>query len=238
MTNIKIALIGDYSAKVTAHQAIPLALRQAVRICETPVEEVWIGTDAIQTDVELQLSSFHAVWCVPASPYASMEGALRAIRFARETGRPFLGTCGGFQHALIEYARNVLGMTGADHAESNPDAEIRLIQQLECALVEKAGRILLEPGSRLGTIYGRNEIEETYHCSYGLNPQFKAQLTAGDLRIGGYDESGEVRAVELTSHPFYLCTLFQPERTGLKGEAHPLINAFIQASLAYMRRGD
>jgi CTP synthase (UTP-ammonia lyase) len=58
MTNIKIALIGDYSAKVTAHHAIPLALHHAVRSCETPVEEVWIGTDAIQTDVELQLSSF------------------------------------------------------------------------------------------------------------------------------------------------------------------------------------
>src|SRR5204862_344720 len=84
---------------------------------------------------EERLSPFDAIWCVPNSPYASMEGALCAIRFARESGRPFLGTCGGFQHTIIEYARNVLGFHEADHAESNPAAALPLISRLACFLL-------------------------------------------------------------------------------------------------------
>src|SRR5690242_20599101 len=97
-----IALIGDYNPAATAHQAIPIALQLAAAKTGVPVEPVWVPTESI-TDPEAQFRTFDAFWCVPASPYASMEGALKAIRYARESRRPFLGTCGGFQHALIEY---------------------------------------------------------------------------------------------------------------------------------------
>src|SRR5205809_607084 len=82
----------------------------------------------------LKLELFHGIWCVPGSPYRSMDGALRANRFARENGRPFLGTCGGFQHAIIESLRNVAGLKHADHAESNPDAKMPVIVRLACSL--------------------------------------------------------------------------------------------------------
>jgi CTP synthase (UTP-ammonia lyase) len=101
---IHIALIGDYDPSISAHRAIPLALQRAGDECGQKVESTWVGTDTI-TDAAAQLSDAHAIWCVPASPYRSTEGALAAIRLARETGRPFLGTCGGFQHALLEYAK-------------------------------------------------------------------------------------------------------------------------------------
>lgn len=94
-----IALIGDYNPAATAHQAIPIAVRLAAAKTGVSVEPVWVPTDSI-TDPEAQLRPFDGFWCVPASPYASMEGALKAIRYARESRRPFLGTCGGFQHAL------------------------------------------------------------------------------------------------------------------------------------------
>jgi CTP synthase (UTP-ammonia lyase) len=232
MTTTRIALIGDYNGSVTAHQAIPRALKLASDTFAKPVEWTWIGTDTIAQDVAAQLAPYDGIWCVPASPYASFEGALRAIRFARESGRAFLGTCGGCQHALLEYARNVLGLKEADHAESNPDATLPLIAPLDCALVEISAKIFLENGSRLQTIYGQTEIEETYHCSYGLNRQFETQLMAADLRVSGRDLSGEVRAVELVTHPFFICTLFQPERAALKELAHPLINAFVSAAMA------
>lgn len=232
MNSSRIALIGDYDPSVTAHQAIPRALELASRDSESAIEWTWIGTDTLDIDVSEQLSKFEAVWCVPASPYASPEGALQAIRFARETGRPFLGTCGGFQHALLEYARNVLGLKAADHAETNPSAELPLIAPLACALVEKSGWILLEKGSRLESIYGRSEAEETYHCSYGLNPRFTTLLRDTEFRISARDRVGDVRAIELATHPFFIGTLFQPERAALKGIAHPIVNAFVASALA------
>ncbi len=231
MGSTRVALVGDYNPAVTAHQAIPRALELASRACDGAVEGVWIGTDTIGNDVARQLSTYDAVWCVPGSPYVSLDGALQAIRFARETGRPFLGTCGGFQHAVLEYARNVLGFKDAHHAELSPNAEVQVITPLACGLVERSGRVILETGSRLETIYGAREIEETYHCNYGLNPQFEARLNGTELRVCGRDKEGEVRAVELTTHPFFICTLFQPERAALKGKAHPLIDAFIAAAV-------
>jgi len=73
----------------------------------------------------LRAAGFDGFWCVPASPYRDIDGALRAIRFAREQRRPFLGTCGGFQHAVLEYARNVLGWADAEHGELAPNAHVR-----------------------------------------------------------------------------------------------------------------
>src|SRR5262245_43178094 len=119
--SVRIALVGDYSPEVPAHIAIPRALALAAEVVECDVAPDWIATPELASGADDRLAAYHAVWCVPASPYASMDGALNAIRFARETGRPFLGTCGGCQHALIEYARGPLGLAGADHAESNPD---------------------------------------------------------------------------------------------------------------------
>src|SRR4051812_18207566 len=145
--------------------------------CE--VQGVWLGTETVVPGIERELEQFQGLWCVPASPYKSMEGALRAIRFARESAKPFLGTCGGFQHALIEYARNVLGLLNADHAESNPSAAFHLIAPLSCALRDTSRTIILHEGSRISEIYGTREIEEEYNCSYGLSPEARALLEDG-----------------------------------------------------------
>src|SRR5713226_4615469 len=106
---IRIALIGDYNAAVKAHQAIPQALALAQDGKQRRCEWQWLHTATLSNDPSDQLQAFHGIWCVPASPYANTRGALAAIRFARGTGRPFLGTCGGFQHALLEYAEAVWG---------------------------------------------------------------------------------------------------------------------------------
>lgn len=100
---LRVALVGDYDPAVIAHQAISRALALAAEACGRPVQPQWLPTESISRDADLD--DFDAIWCVPASPYRSMDGALRAIRYARERGVPFLGTCGGFQHAVLEYAR-------------------------------------------------------------------------------------------------------------------------------------
>jgi CTP synthase (UTP-ammonia lyase) len=167
----------------------------------------------------------------PGFPYADAGGALAAIGFARESGRAFLGTCGGFQHALIEYALNVLRLPEAEHAETNPRAERPLIAPLSCALVEREGALRLRAGSKLREIYGTDNAVEVYHCSYGLSPRFAAEFErAPGMRVGATDDAGAVRAIELADHPFFVATLFQPERSALRGAAHPLITAFVAAA--------
>jgi CTP synthase (UTP-ammonia lyase) len=158
-----------------------------------------------------------------------MDGALLAIRHARESAVPFLGTCGGFQHAVVEYARNVLGWADAEHAETAPGGFRTVISPLKCALVEATGSVRLFPSTRIASAYGVNETIEGYRCSYGLNPEFQAALVAGPLRASADDETGEVRAVELDAHPFFVATLFQPERAALAGKSVPLAVAFVSA---------
>ncbi len=233
-TAIRIGLIGDYNDAVPAHQAIPRALDLAGEVAAASVRHEWVPTQEIGD--ESRVSGFDGLWCVPASPYHSMEGALRAIRFAREQGRPFLGTCGGFQHAIIEYARNVLGWADAEHAETAPDATRPVITPLCCALVEKTDTIRFYQNSRLAAAYGCLEASEGYHCSYGLNPAFLSAIVSGPLRVSAEDRSGEVRAVELEGHPFFVATLFQPERAALTGKTPPLAAAFVRATVA-MRTG-
>jgi len=230
---IQIALVGDHDPGVTAHQAIPQALALAAAALRQPVEPHWVPTDDIRDT--RALARFDALWCVPASPYRSMEGALAAIRFAREAPRPFLGTCGGFQHAILEYARTVLGWADAEHAESAPAGARLVIAPLACTLVEVSNTLHLAPASGMARAYERLTISEGYHCRFGLNPVFAQELTAGPLRAVAWDETGEVRAVELEGHPFFLATLFQPERAALRGEVPPLVAAFVRAAATVPR---
>jgi len=225
---VRIALIGDYNPSAKAHEAIPHALTLA---CGADIEAQWdwLHTSTLTGERADQLAEYDGIWCVPASPYANMRGALKAIRFARETGRAFLGTCGGFQHAIMEYAEAVWEVAAA-HAEVDVDAVEPVIAPLTCSLVEQSGELYFEPRSRLALIYGATTASEEYHCRYGLNPRHAARLASGALRIAARDGADEVRAVELDGDQFFIATLFQPERSAFSGRRHPLIRAFVVAA--------
>jgi CTP synthase (UTP-ammonia lyase) len=229
---IKVALIGDYHPEVKAHRAIPKALSMAAEKLGCIVKDDWIETHLIAGDADKWLGVYDAVWCTPASPYVNMSGALEAIKYARESGKPFLGTCGGCQHALLEYARNVLGLKEADHAETNPDASVLFVSPLKCALRDVREEIRLAPGSRAREIYGADAVEEEYNCGFGLNPEYKARLEESGVKIGGVDIEGDARIFEFPGHPFFVATLFQPERSALYGERHPLVEAYVMAALS------
>jgi CTP synthase (UTP-ammonia lyase) len=226
---IHIALIGDYKESVTAHRAIPPALSLAAQEAQLEVTFDWLHTATLRPDIGDQLSSYSGIWCVPASPYVNTAGALAAIRFARTAPRPFLGTCGGFQHALLEYAMAEWGIIDAAHAELDPAARDPLIAPLACSLVEVSESLTLGQGTRLTRAYGRESIVEGFHCRYGLNPRYAQRLEQGPLRVAARDAAGSVRAVELATHPFFVATLFQPERAALKGIAPPIVAAFLNA---------
>jgi CTP synthase (UTP-ammonia lyase) len=226
---IRIGLVGDRDDSVPAHRAIPRALDLCTSHRPLRIELEWLDTDTITLE---RLHEFDGLWCVPASPYRDTNRAISAIQYARENRIPFLGTCGGFQHALIEYARNVLGMNDAEHAEIHPDAEMRLISPLTCDLVEVTGQVRLMKGSILATAYGSESITVEYHCRYGLNTEFTDQLTSGQFKVSAYDASQAVRAMELGNHPFFVITLFQPERAALDDVSPPIVDLFVKSCVA------
>jgi CTP synthase len=231
---LRIALVGDFNPAVIAHQAIPLALGAAARQQAIEIRAEWTHTLALEGGAApALLDGIDGLWCVPASPYASAEGAIAAIRYARERGIPFLGTCGGYQHAILEFARNVLGLPEAAHAEETPDARLPLIAPLACALVEVPGEVLFRPESRLLAIHGRGYATEAYHCSYGLAPERASLFDGSRLRITARDHAGDPRGFELLGHPFFIGTAYQPERAALTGERHPLVSAFVEAAAEY-----
>ncbi len=226
---IRIALVGDYNPDVAAHKAIPLAIDDAAVVLELPVEQHWLATGDITDDSRLK--GYDAIWVVPASPYQNTAGALRAIRFARENALPFLGTCGGFQHAVLEFARNVMGVGDAAHAE-NDSSGTMVITPLSCSLAGEGHRIELRPNTLLWRAWGRDEITEAYSCSYGVQEDFARELEHSAMKVSAWDEEGEVRGVELSGHPFFVATLFQPERAALDGRPVPLVHALLRAANA------
>jgi len=215
---IRVGLIGDFNESQRAHQAIPKAL-QAV----SEVECVWIPTESAGTD---QLAGFDGFWCVPGMPYRSAEGAMRAIRHARMTRTPFMGTSAGFQYAILEFARDVLGLTEADHQKSNPKSTMPVIAPLGCALAGVQSRVRFTDGSHLRKAYGTPDSVEEYHCSFGLNNRYRRLLEGNDLYVAAVDDQHEIRAVELDGHPFFVATLFQPEMRAAKS---PIVEAFVHS---------
>lgn len=218
-----LALVGDRSPHVRSHVRIPDLLTTLRERDHLDLDAYWLATDEVD---ERTVAGFDGVWLLPGSPYRSEEGAMTAVRTARERGIPFLGTCGGFQHALLEYARDVCGMATAQHGENTPAAEDQLIVPLACSLAGHEATVRVEPDSLAGRALGTTKTVERYFCAYGLDPSRTDALTAGGIRFTGWDESGEVRIAELPDHPFFLATLFQPE---LAPEPHPLVRAFTTA---------
>ena len=219
----RIAVVGDHSEQKETHRATDAELNAA------GVEFAWVATPAVD-DPPRSLGGFDGVWISPGSPYDSMDGALAAIRFARETGMPLIGTCGGFQHVVVESARNVLGIADADHAETNPGAAHLAVTPLACSLDGQRHPVRLVPGSRAGAIYGVAEVSEPYYCNYGLNPELEPRLEAAGLSVGGRDEEGGARVVELDGHPFFVATLYVFQARDDRSSPHPLTAAFLDAS--------
>lgn len=230
-TPARLVVVGDYDPTMYTHLAIDTALGHVRELREHALEWNWIATPTLAEDPDAHLALVDAVWLAPGSPYVSLDGALAAVRHARECAIPFLGVCGGFQHAIIEYARSVAGIPDADHAESNPGATSAIITALSCSLVGKSAPIFLDPTCRTASIYGRWRVVERYHCNYGLNPEYRATIQRAGLNVVGEDERGDARVVELPGHPFFIATLFQPQLESSPTSPAPLVRALVDAAI-------
>lgn len=225
---VRIAIVGDYQPDHETHPATTAAIGHAAEHLGHRVEETWMPTDAIE-DAE-QLSGYQGIWIAPGSPYRSLDGALRAITMARTAELPLLGTCAGFQHVVLEFARNVLGIVGAQHAEYDPQADSLFVTPLACSLAGQSFTVQVRDGSRACAAYGAPTAVERYYCNFGLNPERRDELENAGLAITGVDDQGEPRIVEVPGHPFFVGTLFVPQVASTQERPHPLVLAFVAAA--------
>jgi CTP synthase (UTP-ammonia lyase) len=239
MGTVKIAIVGDFDRGKHSHWATEAALFHAGARLGVSVEPHWIRTPSLELADEVQrLADFHGVCGAPGSPYASMVGILNAIRYARERDVAYLGTCAGFQYALIEFTRHVLGVHDADSAENHSGSENIVITPVYCdAPGPDLGKPRLAgpgvarptPGTLLEALCGSGELGEEYFCSFETNAAFLPRWEAAGLSVAARGRDGELRALELSGPRFFIATLFQPQLSSSFERPHPIIEGFLKA---------
>jgi CTP synthase (UTP-ammonia lyase) len=208
-----------------------VALNQSINHCRKhlpfDVDDIWIPTTDLKTLVSK--NRFQGYWVAPGSPYKNDENVYQVISHARHAGIPILGSCGGFQYLIIEYARNVLGWSGAGHEESDPDSKDLIISKLNCSLKGRQEKVIItDQQSWLYDVMGTNEIQGHFFCSYGVNPKDQQRLNKHPFVFTAFSESGEARAFELRGHQFFKGTLFQPSLDSMEEKPNPLVIDFLK----------
>jgi CTP synthase (UTP-ammonia lyase) len=237
---LTIGLIGDFDPGKHSHWATEAALFHAAARLDRALDLRWVGSDAVHArGADACLRDVDGVWGAPGSPYVSFDGALAAIRFAREQGVPYLGTCAGFQYALIELSRSLLGLADADSAENDTGSRNVVITPVACALPRRrpggpqlSGSDLVKPvaGTLLAELCGGEPLRGEYFCNFETNAAYLPRWQAVGLGVAGTDERAEMRAFALPGHPFFLATLFQPQLTSRPAAPHPIVLGFLRAS--------
>ena len=229
---LRVGVIGDQVARFAPQVAIAESLRHSADQLGCAVEVTWFETPSLDVDAETVLAGCDALWCAPGSPYRSLAGALEGIRVARETSTPFLGTCAGFQHGVLECARNLLGLTGAGHPEyGGPSEDDPLIlDERLCALVGQEMRVRLVDRTTQ-SIYGTDSAVERYYCRFALAEHHRGALAGAGLTVAAIDEVDDgTRVLRRTDHPFFFLTLFVPQVASRPGAPHPLVTALLAAA--------
>ncbi|MDF2512269.1 MAG: synthase [Herbinix sp.] len=227
-SKIRIGIIGDYDGR-PSHLATDEAIRHGAKKLGIEVELKWLPTTMFETSNK-ELQKYNGIWCAPGSPYRSMNGALNAIKFARENNFPFLGTCGGFQHSVLEFGRNVLHISALEDTCFNPYDANDYITALSCSLIGQTRHIRIDQNSILHNLYHSQVIEEKYNCNFGLNKIFQNLLNENGFKVIGVDEEGDARIMILESNTFFLASLFQPQLSSTYENPHPLILEYLKAA--------
>ena len=203
-----------------------------------------VHSEHINADnVEEQLGGFDGILVAPGFGSRGLEGKIAAVRYARENGVPFFGICLGMQMAVIEFARNVLGLQDADSTEADPGTAHPVIDMMEDQkkTVIKGGTMrlgaypcTLKPGSLAASIYGKPEISERHRHRYELNAAYEPELEKAGMLVSGVNPaSGLAEIVEIPGHPFFIGVQFHPELKSTPEKPHPIFVRFVAAALAF-----
>ena len=249
-SRVSVGLIGKYIELQDAYKSILEAFVHAGAVNECKVEVVNIHSESITPDnVAEKMESLDALLVAPGFGVRGIEGKITAVRHARETGLPFFGICLGMQMAVIEYARNVLGLKAAHSTEMDPDTPHPVIDLMEeqKKVTDKGGTMRLgsyecvtEPDSLARRIYGSESIQERHRHRWEFNNAYLEAFTkAGMMASGRNPESGLVEVVEIPSHPFFIGVQYHPELKSTVERPHPVFVQFIKAAKrhAELRQG-
>lgn len=211
-----LALLGDRSGH-RSHRELD-ALRPML-----PVATQWVPTDS-----GFDVTAYDGVWLVPGSPYADDEAVLAALTVVREHGIPFLGTCGGMQYAVLEFARSELAGS-ATHAESDGVSDDNVVAPLACSLQGEERLVTPVAGTRFGS-WVPDPFVGMHFCSYAPTPAVVARLEEAGVVVGATAQDAGAEVLEFSDHPFYVTSMFQPHVGALAGApVHPLVTAFMDA---------
>jgi CTP synthase len=248
---VNIALVGKYVDLTESYKSLTEALIHAGIHTGARVKIRYVDSEQIEKSGTTCLNDMDAILVPGGFGKRGVEGKIRAIRYAREQGVPYLGICLGMQLAVIEYARSVVGLEGAHSTEFDPDTPhpvIALITEWQTrdgkierrdASSELGGTMrlggqecILAPDSRARRIYGAERIVERHRHRYEVNDHYLPRITAAGMRISGRStKEGLCEMIELDNHPWFVACQFHPEFTSTPRQGHPLFNAFVQAAL-------
>lgn len=228
---IKIGIVGDYNPAYYTHLAINDSISHISEAINKEFSCDWIHTSILKENFSEIITPYKGIWMASGTPYANVQGALEVIKHARENDIPFLAICGGFQYMIIEYARNVLGIKNAEHEETSPNAENLIIKSLPCSLVGQSEELTtIDKDSITYRAIGKEKFTGSYHCSFGVNPEYKKIIDDGTLKIVVENDSGEVRGCEIKNKKFFVGSLFQPQLHSSKENPNPLLLSFFKAA--------
>lgn len=244
---VTIAVVGKYVALHDAYLSVAEALAHGGIAHRLRVAIRWIDSEEIERSGVEWLQGVHGLLVPGGFGYRGVEGKIRAIQWARETGTPFFGICLGMQSAVIEFARHVAGMDRAASTEFEPDTPYPVIDLMsEQQAVEDLGGTMrlgsypceIRPQTLTASIYGENLIFERHRHRFEVNNEFRSRLEElGLIPAGASPDRRLVEIMELRDHPWFLGTQFHPEFQSRPNRPHPLFASFVGAALACRMEG-
>ena len=252
---VTIAMVGKYMDLLDAYKSLTEALVHAGIHNKTNVRIRYIDSEELEDNQSL-LNDVDAILVPGGFGSRGIEGKIEAVKNARENNIPYLGICLGMQIAVIEYARNVCGLEGANSTEFDGQTAHPVVALIE-EWTDQTGYIEqrdansdmggtmrlgaqvchLIKGSEAREIYGQDQIKERHRHRYEVNNNYLAQLKGDGLVIGGLSSDKTlVETIELPEHPWFFASQFHPEFTSTPRDGHPLFEQFIDAATAYQKR--
>jgi CTP synthase len=239
---VKIGLIGKYIELKDSYKSIAESFIHAGVANECKVQIEWIHSESITADnVSDKLKGLKGVLVAPGFGNRGIEGKIQAIRFARENNVPFLGICLGMQCAVIEFARNVLGLTGAHSTEMDPDTlyPVIALQESQKVIINKGGTMRLgayacelKEDTKAFEVYKKSPVAERHRHRYEFNNEYLDNFKLAGMIASGINPEGNlVEIIELKNHPWFVGVQFHPEYKSTVQNPHPLFVRFIKAAM-------
>lgn len=241
---IRIALVGKYVEHKDAYMSIVESFIHAGAVNDCKVELSWVQSDDLTSEnVASQLEGVSGILVAPGFGGRGIDGKVQAVHYARTHGIPFFGICLGMQCAVIEFARNVCGLSGAASTEFEPSADTPVIDLMseQKKIIDLGGTMRLgqfeckmEPGSRAAEVYGSEAVYERHRHRYELNNTYLDQLKQNGLRITGVNPATNLaEIIEIDEHPWFVGVQFHPELRSSVKLPHPLFVKFVKSAIDF-----